>query len=252
MMKNESRQQRYIGEYVQELKLSGQAAPYPVEKEQAIISAISRGDKATAAALLNELLGNIFFFSPDPNTIQTRITELLVVLSRASVYSGGSAELIFDTNHRYMQELRQMRSQEDIAHWLAKVLNRYTDLVFDPVDSKHKNIIGKAINYMTLHYAKDITLAELADYVGYSHSHFSKVFKEEMGCGFRVYLNELRVEKSKSLLLAGVASLSEICSMCGFEDQSYYCKVFKKVTGVTPDKFRKQGRHIDNQKEYGR
>ncbi|MBQ9837856.1 MAG: helix-turn-helix transcriptional regulator, partial [Oscillospiraceae bacterium] len=100
-------------------------------------------------------------------------------------------------------------------------------------------------------YAKDITLAELADYVGYSHSHFSKVFKEEMGCGFRVYLNELRVEKSKSLLLAGVASLSEICSMCGFEDQSYYCKVFKKVTGVTPDKFRKQGRHIDNNKEYG-
>lgn len=252
MMKNESRQQRSIGEYVQELKLSGQAVPYPVEKERELSSAISRGDKATAAALLNELLGNIFFFSPDPNTIQTRITELLVVLSRASVYSGGSAELIFDTNHRYMQELRQMRSQEDIAHWLAKVLNRYTDLVFDPVDSKHKNIIGKAINYMTLNYAKDITLAELADYVGYSHSHFSKVFKEEMGCGFRVYLNELRVEKSKSLLLAGVASLSEICSMCGFEDQSYYCKVFKKVTGVTPDKFRKQGRHIDNQKEYGR
>lgn len=251
MMTGENRQQRSIGEYVQQLKLSGQSVPYPVEKEQDLISAISRGDKTTAAALLNELLGHIFFFSPDANTIQTRITELLVVLSRASVYSGGSAELIFDINHRYMQELRQMRSQEDIAHWLAKVLNRYTDLVFDPMDSKHKNIIGKAVGYMNAHYAKEITLAALADHVGYSHSHFSKVFKEEMGCGFRVYLNQLRVEKSKPLLLSGVASISEICSMCGFEDQSYYCKVFKKVTGVTPDKFRKQGRHIDNSKEYG-
>lgn len=252
MMKNESGQQRSIGEYVQQLKSGGSSIPYPVDKEQDLMTAISHGDKSAAAALLNEILGHIFFFTPDPSTIQTRITELLVVLSRAAMYGGGSADLIFDINHRYMQELRQLSSQEDVAHWLAKVLNRYTDLVFDLVDSKHKNIIRKAVNYMKANCAKDLTLSELADHVGYSHSHFSKVFKEEMDCGFRVYLNQLRVEKSKPLLLSGTASISEICSMCGFEDQSYYCKVFKKVTGVTPDKFRKQMRRIDSTKEYGR
>lgn len=251
LLQNESRQQRSIGEYVQQLKTGGHDIPYPVDKEQELVSAISNGDKSTAAALLNEILGHIFFFSSDPNTIQTRITELLVVLSRASIYGGGSAELIFDINHRYMQELRQLSSQGDVARWLAKVLNRYTDMVFDLVDSKHKNIIRKAVNYMKANCAKDLTLAELADHVGYSHSHFSKVFKEEMGCGFRVYLNQLRVEKSKSLLLGGAASISEICSMCGFEDQSYYCKVFKKITGVTPDKFRKQFRRIDSTREHG-
>jgi len=251
LLKNESSQQRSIGEYVQQLKSNVASVPYPVDKEQELMTAISHGDKSTAAALLNEILGHIFFFTPDPNTIHTRITELLVVLSRASMYGGGSAELIFDINYRYMQELRQINSQEDVAHWLAKVLNRYTDLVFDLVDSKHKNIIRKAVNYMKANCAKDLTLSELADHVGYSHSHFSKVFKEEMGCGFRVYLNQLRVEKSKSLLLAGSASISEICSICGFEDQSYYCKVFKKMTGVTPDKFRKQVRRIDTTKEYG-
>lgn len=251
LLKNESGQQRSIGEYVQQLKSGSSAPPYPLEKEQELVSAITHGDKASAAALLNEILGHIFFFTPDPNTIQTRITELLVVLSRASMYGGGSAELIFDINFRYMQELRQLSTQEDVAHWLAKVLNRYTDLVFDLVDSKHKNVIRKAVNYMKNNCAKDLTLGELADHVGYSHSHFSKVFKEEMGCGFRVYLNQLRVEKSKPLLLSGSVSISEICSMCGFEDQSYYCKVFKKITGVTPDKFRKQMRRIDNTKEYG-
>lgn len=252
LMRNESSQQRSIGEYVQQLKSGGSSVPYPIDKEQDLMTAISHGDKAAAAALLNEILGHIFFFTPDPNTIQTRITELLVVLSRAAMYGGGNADLIFDINHRYMQELRQLSTQEDVAHWLAKVLNRYTDLVFDLVDSKHKNIIRKAVNYMKANCAKDLTLGELADHVGYSHSHFSKVFKEEMDCGFRVYLNQLRVEKSKSLLLSGTASISEICSMCGFEDQSYYCKVFKRVTGVTPDKFRKQMRRIDNTKEYGR
>lgn len=252
LLKNESGQQRSIGEYVQQLKSGNSVTPYPVDKEQELIAAISSGDKSTAAALLNEILGHIFFFTPDPNTTQTRITELLVVLSRAAIYGGGSADLIFDINYRYMQELRQLNTQEDVAHWLAKVLNRYTDLVFDLVDSKHKNVIRKAVNYMKANCSMDLNLGELADHVGYSHSHFSKVFKEEMGCGFRVYLNQLRVEKSKSLLLSGTASISEICSMCGFDDQSYYCKVFKKITGVTPDKFRKQIRRIDNTKEYGR
>ena len=251
LMKSENVQQRSIGEYVHQLKSVGSSVPYPVEKEQELIHAISHGDKSTAAALLNEILGYLFFFTADPNSTQTRITELLVILSRAAMYGGGNPDLIFDINYRYMQELRQLNTQEDVAHWLAKVLNRYTDLVFDLVDSKHKNVIRKAVNYMKAHCENDLTLGELADHVGYSHSHFSKVFKDEMGCGFRVYLNQLRVEKSKTLLLSGTASISEICSMCGFEDQSYYCKVFKKVTGVTPDKYRKQVRRIDSTKEHG-
>lgn len=252
LQRNEAQQQRSIGEYVHQVKAGQQEAPYPMESEQAMIAAIAQGDKPTASAMLNEILGHIFFFTRDPDTIQSRITELLVVLSRAAISGGASTATIFDVNHRYMQELKQLHTQEDVAHWLARVLNRFTDLVFDLVDSKHKNIIRKAVSYMNANCAKNLTLAEVADHVGYSHSHFSKVFKEEMGCGFRAYLNQVRVEKSKALLLSGNASIAEICDMCGFEDQSYHCKVFKKLVGVTPDKYRKQSRRIDSHREYGR
>jgi len=251
LQRNDTRQQRSIGEYVHQLKAGGQEVPYPMDVEHAMIAAIAQGDKPTASALLNEILGHIFFFSSDPNSIQTRITELLVVISRAAIGGGASAATIFDINHRYMQELKQLRSQEDVAQWLARVLNRFTDLVFDLMDSKHKNVIRKAVGYMNANCARNLTLAEVADHVGYSHSHFSKVFKDEMGCGFRAYLNQIRVEKSKALLLAGNASIAEICDMCGFEDQSYHCKVFKKLVGVTPDKYRKQSRRIDSSREYG-
>ena len=142
-------------------------------------------------------------------------------------------------------------TQEEVAQWLAKVLNRYTSLVFDLVDSKHKNIIRKAVDYINLYYARELTLSEVANYVGYSHSHFSKVFKEEMAISFRTYLNQVRVEKSKYFLLSGMSTISEICDLCGFDDQSYYCKVFKKVVGTTPDRFRKQMRRIDEKREYG-
>ena len=99
---------------------------------------------------------------------------------------------------------------------------------------------------------RDLTLGEVADYAGYSHTHFSKIFNEEMGCGFRTYLNQARIEKSKVLLLANGGPVSVICAACGFEDQSYFCKVFKRLVGVTPDRYRKQGRRIDESKERDR
>lgn len=250
--RSDIQQQRAISEYVHQVKAEQNEVPYPIETEQALIAAITRGDKPGASALLNDLLGHIFFFTSDPETIQTRITELLVVLSRAAISGGASVSTILDINHRYMQELKQLRSQEDVAQWLARVLNRLTDLVFELVDTKHKNVIRKAVSYMTSNCSSNLTLAEVADYVGYSHSHFSKVFKEETGLAFRTYLNQIRVEKSKMLLLSGNVSIARICEICGFEDQSYHCKVFKKMVGVTPDKYRKQSRRIDSEREYGR
>ena len=250
--RNDTLQQRSISEYVHQVKAGQQEMPYPMETEQALVTAIARADKPTASALLNEILGHIFFFTSDPDTIQTRITELLVILARAAVAGGASSSVIFEINHRYMQELKQLRTQEDVAQWLAQVLNRFTGLVFDLVDSKHKNIIHRAISYINANCASDLTMSDVADHVGYSHSHFSKVFKEEMGCGFRNYLNQVRVEKSKTLLLSSNTPIAEICDLCGFEDQSYHCKVFKKLVGVTPDKFRKQSRRIDSEREYGR
>ena len=73
-----------------------------------------------------------------------------------------------------------------------------------------------------------------------------------MGCSFRSQLNQLRVEKSKVLLLASNAPMSEIYAACGFEDQSYFCKVFKRLEGVTPDRYRKQSRRIDKDRERDR
>lgn len=251
VQRSETQQQRSIGEYVHQVKAAKTDTPYPLSVEQSLLAAITRGDKSSAAALLNDVLGHIFFFNPKPESIQTRITELLVLMARAAIAGGASTETIFDVNHRYMKELKQLHTQEDVAHWLARVLNRFTDLVFELVDSKHKNIIRKAVGYMNANCGRDLTLTEVADHVGYSHSHFSKVFKDEMGCGFRNYLNQVRVEKSKSLLLSSNASIAEICDLCGFEDQSYHCKVFKKLVGVTPDKFRKQRRRIDTEMEYG-
>ena len=181
-----------------------------------------------------------------------RVAELLSVLSRAAIQGGANAEAVLAISDQYIQKLRRLPSQEDVAQWLAQALRGYTALVFNLVDTKYEIVIQKAISYMQINCERNLTLGEVADYVGYSHSHFSKVFKEEMGCSFRSQLNQLQVEKSKVMLLASNASMSEIYAACGFEDQSYFCKVFKRLVGVTPDRYRKQSRRIDKDRERDR
>ena len=245
-------QQRSIGQYIHQVKTGGQGARYPIEKERALFSAVSRGDRITATALLNELLGHIFFLTPDAAVSGIRVAELLSTLSRAAIHGGADAEAVLAISDQYIQRLRRLRSQEDVAQWLAQALRRYTALVFSLVDTRYEVVIQKAISYMQLNCERNLTLGEVAGYVGYSHSHFSKVFKEELGCSFRSQLNQLRVEKSKLLLLAGNAPMSEIYAACGFEDQSYFCKVFKRLVGVTPDRYRRQSRRIDESRERDR
>jgi YesN/AraC family two-component response regulator len=80
-----------------------------------------------------------------------------------------------------------------------------------------------------------------------SPAYFSRIFKEEMGENFNSYVNLIRIEAAKKLLLNEQVPLVDISSLVGFEGQSYFSKVFKKMTGMTPGRFREaRGRNVIN------
>ena len=180
-----------------------------------------------------------------------RIVELVILTSRAAIYSGADAEQVLHLNSRFIRQARSLHRQDEMTQWAQAVLRHFLNLVQTPPDSKHRNLIYEAISYIQANYMGPMTLQQVADSIGYSASYFSKVFKQETGETFRNYLNRLRIEKSKSLLLSSPAPISEICSTVAFEDQSYFCKVFKRYVGVTPDRYRKRRRRLDPLKEHG-
>ena len=183
--------------------------------------------------------------------MRARSLELMALLSRAAADGGADLEQVLALNQRFLRESDYLRSTDELTVWLTRVIERYAALVFDLVDVKHKDIIYKAINYMKRNFTGKLTLEDTARHVGFSPTYFSKVFKEEMGATFNNYLGNLRVERSKMLLLAGKLSVGEVCTAVGFEDQSYFIKVFRRYTGVTPGKYRKQQGRLDSKKEYG-
>lgn len=231
-------QQGKINDIVQSIKSSGNETKYPFEKENELLKAITEGDRPTAGRLLNEILGHLYFDGSTFEVIKARVIELVVLLSRAAVTGGACAEEILGLNYRYLKEVDSLKSIVQMSVWLTDILNRFNDCVFTLTEAKHSDIIFKAISYIKLNYMKRLTLEDVAKEVYLSPSYLSKVFAKEMNCNFITYLNRIRIEKGKALLLSDNYSLSEISEAVGYDNQSYFSKVFKKTTGITPGKFK--------------
>ncbi|TAH63478.1 MAG: AraC family transcriptional regulator [Gottschalkiaceae bacterium] len=112
--------------------------------------------------------------------------------------------------------------------------------------SVHKNTnketytfhVRKAIEYTRKHYKKPLSLDRIAKYLDLNKCYFCHLFKKETGKSYSKFLNEIRIEKSKYLLLNTDLSMLEIALSVGYNNQNYYNIAFKKNTGTTPLKYR--------------
>lgn len=217
------------------------AATYPIEKENELLTAISRGDIQTAGAVINDILGQILFHSDNNlEILRSRVFELTVLLSRAALKGGANIEAIFGLNYSFLREIDMLSSVDDIVQWLHGVTRRFAQNVFDFANAKHVDVIYKAVAYIKKNYSERLSLQDIADHVFLSPSYFSKIFKEETGQTPGAYITGIRIEESRKLLRGSYVNIVDIPALVGFESQSYFTRVFKKAEGCTPGRFRQR------------
>ena len=108
----------------------------------------------------------------------------------------------------------------------------------DPPKIDLGNPIKSVIDYIHSHFHEPITLKEVAERVYLSASHFSRLFKAEMGVTFIEYLTKYRVEQSKKLLKMTSLPIEVIANNTGFANASYFATTFKRLEGKTPSEYR--------------
>ena len=215
------------------------ALVYQIHYEKQLHEQILSQDKTGAQNTLNELLGYIYFSSDfNLERIRIRVTELIVLLSRATVDAGANIHQVFVANTEYLHQINKVATLEELSTWLTGVLHYFINYTFDYPNIKHSDVVYKCIDYIKQNFDRKITLDDIAVYVSLSRSYLSKLFKDETGYSLFSYINHIRIEKSKELLLDDTISLVDVAGLCGFEDQSYFTKVFKKETGISPKRFR--------------
>jgi len=201
------------------------------------------GDKEGAKEVLNEILGKILFKNAGRTEIvRARILELAVVLSRAAVEGNAELEMILGLNFEYIQKLGKIKSIEELCVWIVEVLDRFTERVYKNKNIKNVNIITKAKEFIRANYKKKIKLKDISKAVYFSPYYLSHIFKKETGATLFEYLTKVRVEEAKRLLETTQWSTTRISFEIGCTDQSYFCKVFKKVEGISPYEYRKRMR----------
>lgn len=107
---------------------------------------------------------------------------------------------------------------------------------------KKGDIIQNAIQYMKNNLSTKLSLKEIADYVGYSPSHFGQIFLKKTGQTPLNYFNQLRVQKACQLLDFSELKIKEIAEELGFYDQYHFFKMFHKLIGETPTQYKKQNK----------
>ena len=147
--------------------------------------------------------------------------------------------------HNFMMHIINLLSQDGPVNYdrLAVCVLEIFQLAFPspyqtvPNTSKIPEMIR---NYIDVHIYEKITLDDIAEQVYMSKSHVSKIFNEEMGVSLTAFINGIRVEKAKILLSDASLSVADIAQLTGFEDQSYFTKQFKLLTGLSPKKYREK------------
>lgn len=94
------------------------------------------------------------------------------------------------------------------------------------------------IQYVQEHYNEPISITQMAQLCHYSDSHFMKFFREHMETSFIRYLNDYRLTMAHSMLGSSRDTILEIAQQCGFENLSYFNRLFKQKYGVTPKEVR--------------
>ncbi len=143
----------------------------------------------------------------------------------------------YDTSDKVPMRIQHLRS---IALELAIGLcERYATYSKAPqAESNLLSCIKQAIGYIKVESNRSISLDEVSNFVGLSKYYFAREFRRITGLSFVTYLNYVRCEKAKELLLLENMSVGEVGSVCGFDNHSYFTRTFKEYTGYTPKDYR--------------
>lgn len=146
-------------------------------------------------------------------------------------------EEIFDYAHS---------SPDPSAPLVSSLAYRLIMALSHEVSIKHRDSVTTASLNIGKRFARDnfainIGVEDMARAADLSRSHFSRRFRESEGLSPREYLEHIRIKHSMSLLAQHELTVKEIADRCGFHDDNYFTRVFKRVSGMTPTQYRRAG-----------
>ena len=213
-----------------------------LRRERRFLQYLRMADKKRADKLIPILFTDIEILGEhNIDHIKRMLEELMTVSSRALVEAGIEIDAIVKLTEEYGQGVQKYSHSDELFRYTYQMFDRMLESAYLLIKSQeHTSIIKSVRKYIDDHYGEHITMENVADSVSMSPSYLSALFKEKMGMTVHDYLIRVRIEKSIELLGRRDLSIKQVMQQCGIESQSYYNRIFKKMIGLPPGKYRNQ------------
>ncbi|WMT42127.1 AraC family transcriptional regulator [Paenibacillus sp. D2_2] len=162
----------------------------------------------------------------------------IALICRAAIEGGLNEEAALTLNDYYIQQLEEEEQISGINTVIEEAVSEFTHRVANLNEQRYSAPIQACQHYISDHLYEDITLEQLAGLSFLSPNYLSSMFKKKVGVSISEYIQRERIHEAMKLLTLTQYPISDICSWLNFHDQSYFIKVFKKFTGMTPRQYR--------------
>ncbi len=165
--------------------------------------------------------------------------------SRAAMKGGLTPSIAYQLSNIYMQQVERLSDLDAIQSLFGQVMKDYTNRVSNSIiPATADNILYQAIQYVRENTNKNITVADVAEHVGFTRPSLSRKVKQELGFEMSTFIRKCKLEEAKDLLAFSDKSISEISNYLCFSSQSHFQKAFKDYFGITPQTFRKSAKPV--------
>ncbi|UQZ73788.1 DNA-binding response regulator [Niallia circulans] len=159
------------------------------------------------------------------------LLDLNVKLQALQYFSG---EYSFESKHKEIFLMEYMYQLKDwLKHYFEKIIHYH-----ETIDQTKRKEIIEAFKFVAMNLERKITLDEISSYLFLNPSYFSRLFKKEVGETFVEYVTRMKINRAKELLEQTDESVGKICERLGYDNQSYFIKLFKTYAGITPMEYR--------------
>jgi len=221
---------------------------YPIEKEIQLTNLIKAGDNEGAKEIVAEVIRKNF----EGNKPNIKITKCLIFdLISTMLKVVENDENYYDkfNDSDYFNKLLRCENIREMKLLLGEVIDQLCENTKKIIEERTRKIEPKIKEYIEKNYHQySLSVAGIGMYFGLDPSYLSKLFREETGETLLDYINRVRVEKAKTLMLTTEYSLEKIAQKVGFLDTRALGRVFKRIEGIVPSKYREIEKNEGNQK----
>lgn len=167
--------------------------------------------------------------------------------TRFAIEGGMDSEQAYTASDLYIQKMDHARSVDEVMALRLDMFRYFTNRM---ANIKKERVCSKPVvqcqDFIRHHLMERISLNKLAEFVNLNPSYLSTLFKRETGLSVTDYITAQRIEAAKNLLSYSELSPTEIAQSLGFNTGSYFSKVFRTQTGMTPTQYRRTHYHFAN------